>query len=281
MRMRNHRGYRERREHRARGINNGTAPESARTLPRIAVGAATAAVVLALALTSGPGMRGFLDFTSGVLTLVSLTATVVWGLISTDRLLLGPRHRLLAQAVHRATAIGALGFLALHVSVQVAVGRVPVSGALLPSGLLPFGARGSAVLIALGTLSGYLMVLAAATGALRSAFAGRGRAGRWRVLHSCAYVAWCLAIVHGLKAGRAPAGWVVAAYALCLTAVAVALVVRLRSPLGGRDGGRGRGHARGTHRADRPDRPAVEPSRQRPPLAIDAPRRPRLPAERR
>ncbi|MCM2428450.1 hypothetical protein [Streptomyces sp. RKAG337] len=259
MRMRQHRAHREQR---TRGVNDRAGPGSARTVLRIAVGTATTAGVLILALTSGPGMRGYLRFTSGVLTLVSLTATVVWGLISTDRALLGPRHRLLAQAVHRATAVGALGFLVLHVSVQIAVGRVPVSGALLPSGLLPFGPRGGAVLIALGTLSGYLMVLAAVTGALRSAFAGRWRAGRWRVLHSCAYVSWCLAIVHGLRAGRAPAGWVVAAYALCLVAVAAALVVRLRPPRDDRGGGdrrppgagaAARGEGR-TRRRKRPDR---------------------------
>ncbi|MEV5242139.1 hypothetical protein AB0K89_24005 [Streptomyces cinnamoneus] len=162
----------------------------------------------------------FLDGTGGVLALVSLTATVVWGLAATDRHVLGPRARLVAQAVHRATAVCALGFLLVHVLVKVTEAHAPV-----PAALLPFG---SGVLLGLGSLAGYLLVLSAATGVLRSAFAGRGRARWWRVLHGCAYGAWCAALVHGLKAGRAPAGWVTASYGLCLAAVAGALLVRLR-----------------------------------------------------
>ncbi|MEU4212274.1 hypothetical protein AB0F13_20125 [Streptomyces sp. NPDC026206] len=168
----------------------------------------------------------FLDRTAGVLALVSLTSTVVWGLIATDRLVLGPRGRLLAQAVHRATAVCALGFLLVHVTVKVTEAHAPAASALLP---FASGVRGHRALIGLGSLAGYLMVLAAATGVLRSTFAGRGRAAhRWRALHGCAYAAWCAALVHGLKAGRTPAGWVTACYALCLAAVAAALILRLR-----------------------------------------------------
>ncbi|GHC51097.1 hypothetical protein [Streptomyces cinnamoneus] len=165
-------------------------------------------------------LHRFLDGTGGVLALVSLTATVAWGLAATDRHVLGPRSRLVAQAVHRATAVCALGFLLVHVLVKVAEAHATV-----PAALLPFG---SGVLMGLGALAGYLLVLSAATGVLRSAFAGRGRARWWRVLHGCAYGSWCAALVHGLRAGRAPAGWVTASYGLCLAAVAGALLVRLR-----------------------------------------------------
>ncbi|GGR04620.1 hypothetical protein [Streptomyces netropsis] len=180
-------------------------------------------------------LHRFLDHTGGVLALVSLTATVAWGLLATDRLLLSPRDRLLAQGVHRATGVCALGFLLVHVTLKVADARVG------PAALLPFpsgadgkggpgdpGGPGSTDgLIGLGALAGYLMVLAAASGALRSAFAGRGHAARrWRALHACAYPAWCAAVLHGLKSGRTPAGWVTGCYALCLAAVAGALVAR-------------------------------------------------------
>lgn len=170
-------------------------------------------------------MNRFLDHTGGVLTLVSLTATVVWGLIATDRLLLTPRSRLLAQAVHRATAAGALGFLLAHIGVKVAESHAP------PGALLPFsgGLRGQAGLIGLGALAACLMVLAGATGALRRVFAGKRRTAHlWRALHACAYPAWCAALLHGLKAGRSPSPWVTACYALCLAAVACALLLRLR-----------------------------------------------------
>ncbi|MEU1781488.1 hypothetical protein ABZ545_18620 [Streptomyces abikoensis] len=170
-------------------------------------------------------LHRFLDQAGGVLALVSLTATVVWGLVAADRLALGPRGRLLAQAVHRALAIGALGFLLVHVGVKVAEAHASTTAALIP---FASGIGGRAGLIGLGSLAGYLLVLAAATGVLRSVFAGRGRAAarRWRVLHASAYGAWCTALLHGLNAGREAAEWVTGCYVGCLVGVTLALVLR-------------------------------------------------------
>ncbi|WP_167538288.1 hypothetical protein [Streptomyces albofaciens] len=160
---------------------------------------------------------------------MSLTAAVVWGLVAAGRTVLLPRSRLLAQGVHRALGTASLGFLLLHIAVKVAEEHAYVSNALLPFTQTP--APEATTLIGFGAVAGYLMVLTAATGALRSAFAGRGRASeRWRALHACAYPAWCLALVHGLKAGRSPSGWVTTGYALCLAAVAAALLARAFLP---------------------------------------------------
>ncbi|WP_258050103.1 ferric reductase-like transmembrane domain-containing protein [Streptomyces finlayi] len=195
-----------------------------------------------LAVGGSDGLRAALDFTTGVLSLVSLTATIAWGLLATDRLFLSSRQRLLAQGIHRATAVASLGFLLLHASVKVALGHVALVGALVPFGL---GVRGTAGLIGFGSLAGLLMIAAAATGALRSAFAhpspattllgnslrsplsGGRFASRWRALHGLAYPAWCAALIHGLYAGRAAAAWVVVMYGLCLIAAAAALGLRL------------------------------------------------------
>src|SRR5688500_7499247 len=68
--------------------------------------AAGALLLIPLLVFAGSdGFRVALDFTTGVLCLVSLTAAVVWGLVATDRLFLRSRQRLLAQAVHRATSV--------------------------------------------------------------------------------------------------------------------------------------------------------------------------------
>ncbi|MFI6860704.1 hypothetical protein ACIBKZ_12455 [Streptomyces sp. NPDC050421] len=181
-----------------------------------------------LAVAGSDGVRATLDFTTGVLSLVSLTAAVGWGLLATDRLFLSSRQRLVGQAVHRAAAAASLGFLLLHVTVKVSLGHVALLGALIPFGL---GFSGTAGLIGFGALAGLLMVVAAATGALRSAFATPSKvAGRWRALHALSYPAWCAALVHGLYAGRPPAAWVVVMYSLCLVAVAAALCVRMLPP---------------------------------------------------
>lgn len=178
-----------------------------------------------LAVGGSDSFRATLDFTTGVLSLVSLTASVAWGLIATDRLLLSPRHRLLAQGIHRATAIASLGFLLLHATVKVSLGHVSLLGALIPFGL---GVTGTEALIGFGSLAGLLMVVAGTTGALRSALAGNIKvAGRWRPLHMLAYPAWCFALVHGLYTGRPAATWVVTMYCLALAGVAAALSVRL------------------------------------------------------
>ncbi|HZX39723.1 MAG TPA: hypothetical protein VFF37_15590 [Streptomyces sp.] len=178
-----------------------------------------------LAVGGSDSFRAFLDFATGVLSLVSLTASVAWGLMATDRLLLSTRHRLLAQGIHRATAVASLGFLLLHATVKVSLGHVEAIGALVPFGL---GVTGTSGLIGFGSLAGFLMVIAATTGALRSALAGNVRiAGRWRPLHMLAYPAWCSALVHGLYTGRPAATWVVTLYCVVLTGVAVVVAVRL------------------------------------------------------
>ncbi|MGW2513823.1 hypothetical protein ACWC0A_31380 [Streptomyces scopuliridis] len=190
-------------------------------------GVSVAALVLVplLAVAGGDDFRAFLDFGAGVLSLLSLSGAVVWGLIATDRLLLSPRHRLLAQGVHRATAVASLGFLLLHVTVKVSLGHVALIGALVPFGLGVNGANG---LIGFGSLAGLLMIIAATTGAMRSAFALPGRfAGRWRAVHMLAYPAWCFALVHGLFAGRPAATYVTTLYSLTLVGVAAAVSVRL------------------------------------------------------
>lgn len=186
-----------------------------------------AALLLFIAVTLHSGamdtLMQFLDFGAGVLALVSLSVTVLWGLAATDRMVLHSGHRLLAQAVHRGTGVAGLGFLGLHIWVKVAEGHASTAAATVP-----FTDGSRPVLIGLGTLAAYAFVAVAVTGAVRGAFTGITASRWWRALHMCAYLAWALALVHGLKSGRAAAGWALAGYAVCLAAVAVRLALRLR-----------------------------------------------------
>ncbi|MGW7606946.1 cytochrome b/b6 domain-containing protein [Streptomyces sp. NPDC054766] len=200
------------------------------SLPRVgrsAYGAATAVVLLlipVIVLVGGNAVQDFLNFGAGVLSLVALSCSVIWGLVATDRIFLNTRQRLVAQAVHRTTAVSSVAFLLLHITVKVALDHTSLISALIPFSL---GLTGTAGLIGLGSLAGLLMIFTAVTGALRSAFASPAPvAARWRAMHMLAYPAWCAALVHGLYAGRAAKPIFTILYSLCLLAVMAALALR-------------------------------------------------------
>ncbi|MGW0754695.1 hypothetical protein [Streptomyces sp. NPDC002587] len=206
-----------RRSHRARRRNRHPA-----TVPAVAAAVVSFIVVARAGALSH--IWDFLDFGAGVLSLVSLTATVLWGLLATDRALLGPGHRLLAQGAHRGLAVSGLSFLALHIWVKVAEQQASAAAAVVP-----FADEGRPVLIGFGTLAGYLFVSVAVSGAVRSVFATKARSLWWRALHFGAYPAWGASLVHGLKSGRPGGTFVTVAYGLCLIGVAGVLLLRIKS----------------------------------------------------
>ncbi|WP_308122107.1 cytochrome b/b6 domain-containing protein [Streptomyces sp. TRM70350] len=172
----------------------------------------------------------FLDFGVGVLALVCLSCSVIWGLVAQDRILLDARRRILAQAVHRATAVAAVVFLLVHIVVKLALDHTTWIAAVIPFGLLLTNndeLMGRGVLIGLGTLAGLLMIFVGVTGILRNRFASPAPvAARWRAMHMLAYPAWCAALVHGLYAGRTAKPLFVFLYGLSLAGVAAALALR-------------------------------------------------------
>uniref|UniRef100_UPI001A955A83 hypothetical protein n=1 Tax=Actinomadura roseirufa TaxID=2094049 RepID=UPI001A955A83 len=178
----------------------------------VLVGAATPPGAVAAA-----NVQYFLSFYAGVFTLLALTTAVMSGLLATERLILGIRHRVLAQGVHRASAVLATAMVVAHVAVKELAGLAVPEQVFVP-GPDPVG---------LGTLAFELMLLIAVTGMLRARFAFRGRPWVWRTLHSAAYVSWPVAIAHGLTAGRTAADWVTLSYVLSVAAVALALVTRM------------------------------------------------------
>ncbi|WP_051926807.1 hypothetical protein [Streptomyces durhamensis] len=187
-------------------------------LARPAVGAASAGAV--------GRVMAFLDYFTGVFTLLSLTAVVTCGLAATDRLVLTPRLRVAVQSVHRASAVAALGFLGTHIAVKVVERHAAAQTAVVPF------SGGAALAVSLGTIAADLLVLITATGVLRGRFAGSRRPWVWRVLHSLAYVCWPVSLAHGLTAGRKAHAWVFWGYGVCAALVALALLVRALSYVG-------------------------------------------------
>src|SRR4029077_20013465 len=95
--------------------------------------------------------------------------------------------------------------------------------------VVPFLASGRTLYLGLGTLASDLVLLITLTGVARRKFASHWTA-TWRGVHVTAYLAWPLAIVHGLLSGRAAKPYVDWSYGACAAAVAVAVVVRLVAP---------------------------------------------------
>jgi DMSO/TMAO reductase YedYZ heme-binding membrane subunit len=175
-------------------------------------------------LVGGDRVRDFLNFGAGVLSLVSLSCSVIWGLVAQDRVFLNTRQRIIGQAVHRTTAVASIAFLLLHITTKVALDHTSLISALIPFSL---GVTGSAGLIGLGSLAGLLMIFVGITGAMRSAFASPAPiAARWRAMHMLAYPAWCAALIHGLYAGRTAKPIFVILYGLSLLGVTAALALR-------------------------------------------------------
>lgn len=200
---------------------------------RSAYGMATAVVLLLIpvvVLLGGTWLQDFLNFGAGVLSLVCLTCSVIWGLVAQDRMILNTRQRIIAQGIHRVTAVGSIAFLLVHIGVKLALDHATWVAALIPFGLLFAGGDeipGSAALIGLGSLAAMLMIFVGITGALRNQFASPAPvAARWRAMHMLAYPAWCAALIHGLFAGRPAKTFFMVSYELCVVMVAAALALR-------------------------------------------------------
>ncbi|MEU9515412.1 hypothetical protein [Micromonospora sp. NPDC048169] len=218
-------------------VRTTTTSRGARTMSKSAMVALTASALgLAWAGVELAGAGGvmysygffFTEFFAGVVALVSLSITVMLGLLATDRLVLLIRHRVLLQSAHRATGVLGVAGLVFHVITKVAIGRAGPTDAVVPF------LSGSGLYIGLGTVAALLMVGVLWTGLIRVRFAGVGPRWFWRALHSMAYVSWPFALVHGLNAGRPAAAWVVLSYLACVLLVVMALLVRVSVHLGKR-----------------------------------------------
>ncbi|WP_369222711.1 cytochrome b/b6 domain-containing protein [Streptomyces sp. R39] len=201
---------------------------------RSAYGVASAVVLLLIpivVLAGGDWLQQFLNFGAGVLALVCLTCSCIWGLVAQDRILLNIRQRIVAQAIHRVTAVASIAFLLVHIGVKIALDHADWIAALIPFGWLVTGSGGanpgSASLVGMGSLAAYLMIFVGITGALRNQFAAPAVvAARWRAMHMLAYPALCFALLHGLFAGRPAKTFFMVSYELCLAGIMAALALR-------------------------------------------------------
>jgi DMSO/TMAO reductase YedYZ heme-binding membrane subunit len=188
--------------------------------------AATVVIVFVLAMTKAgrdidAATQRFMLFYAGVFALIGLTGSVMVGLVATDRIVMTPGHRVMAQAVHRAASFGALAFLVIHIVTEILAQRAHILDAFIPF-LSPF----RTFYIGLGTIASDLILLIVITSILRKRFTTHGKAWRWRAIHYSAYVAFVFGVLHGLLGGREAKPYVDWSYGFAIALVALGLAVR-------------------------------------------------------
>jgi hypothetical protein len=188
----------------------------------------TALVVVAFALVmTKPGRavdaatQRFMLYYAGVFALIGLTASVGVGLLATDRIVMTPGHRVMAQAVHQAVSFGALAFLVIHIVAEILAQRVHVIDAVIPF-LSPY----RTFYIGLGTIASDLILLVVISSIFRKRFTTHGKAWRWRAIHYSSYLAFVFGVLHGLLGGRAAKPYVDWSYGFAIAVTALALAVR-------------------------------------------------------
>jgi DMSO/TMAO reductase YedYZ heme-binding membrane subunit len=224
------------RSHGRQGVHSGTRGAVGEHMPKIMTALITGLVVITFTLVmTKPGQdidaatQRFMLFYAGVFALIGLTASVGVGLVATDRIIMTPGRRVMAQAVHRAVSFGALAFLIIHIVTEILAQRVHVIDAFIPF-LSPY----RTFYIGLGTIASDLLLLIVVTSIVRKRFTAHGKAWRWRAIHYSSYLAFVFGVLHGLLGGRAAKPYVDWSYgfAIALTALAVAarfLAISLRS----------------------------------------------------
>jgi DMSO/TMAO reductase YedYZ heme-binding membrane subunit len=141
--------------------------------------------------------------------------------VATDRIIMTPGHRVMAQAVHRAVSFGALAFLIIHIVTEILAQRVHII-----DGFVPFLSPFRTFYIGLGTIASDLIVLVIVTSIIRKRFTAHGKAWRWRAIHYSAYLSFVFGVLHGLLGGRSGKPYVDWSYGAAIAFTAFGIAVR-------------------------------------------------------
>jgi len=156
--------------------------------------------------------------------MILLSGVVVLGVVSTMRVQSPSWPRFLTTGLHRNLALLTLVFLALHI-VTAVVDPFTHLGWL--SAVVPFSSYYRTLWLGLGTVAFELLAAIIATSLLRGVI---GQAA-WRIVHWLTYASWPIAIVHGFGTGTdAWAAWFMILAIVCVSAVALVVVLRLLQP---------------------------------------------------
>lgn len=157
---------------------------------------------------------------TGLVALVLLTATLLLGIAGVTRAMTARWPRFALGRLHRDLSLLAVVFLVLHVVTVIVDGYVDVGWL---DAFVPFVSGYHPLWTGLGTAATDLVAALVVTSLLRARIGLR----TWRAVHWAAYLAWPLAVIHGLGVGTdSTTGWVLVVTLGCVATAAAALVWR-------------------------------------------------------
>lgn len=160
---------------------------------------------------------------SGIVALILLTIVVALGVATTTHWQAPGLPRFVTAAVHRSVALLAVTFLSIHVLTSIVDSYVSIS---VVDAFVPFIGSVKPVALGLGAVAFDLVVALVLTSLLRAKLGFKA----WRAVHWLAYLAWPVALLHGLTMGRdAGASWNLIVVVSCVLTVGAALAWRLQA----------------------------------------------------
>jgi len=173
------------------------------------------------AATSAPKSLWYLTRGSGAVSLVLLTASIVFGILATMGWASERLPRFVVQGLHRNISLVVMIFLGLHIATAVADGFVPIRWI---DAVLPFRSAYRPIWLGLGAVAVDLLIAVIVTSLVRV----RLGYGTWRTIHLLTYACWPVALVHGLGTGSdTRTTWMLWLDGLCTAVVLLAVWWRL------------------------------------------------------
>jgi len=153
-------------------------------------------------------------------SLVLITLSVVGGVLNAVRWRDEGWPRFVVQQLHRNCSLLALSFLSVHIVTAVVD---PFAKLKVTDAIIPFTSSYRSLWLGFGVVAVELVIAVTVTSLLRGHLGFR----TWRAIHWLAYLAWPIALVHGLGTGTdARTLWGVTIDVLCISAVLLAVLWR-------------------------------------------------------
>ena len=158
---------------------------------------------------------------SGIVSLLLVTASVCFGLLTVARFWHESWPRFFNLEMHRRISLLAIVFNVVHIATAV---LDPFAKLGWSAALVPLISTYRPIPVAMGVVSMYLFVALIITGLLRAHMPQ----GLWRVIHWTSYAMWPLALAHIFLAGSdAGSLWMLAIGGISLGAVGACLLFRI------------------------------------------------------